>query len=433
MTTSETPSTTPPDPTGPPAPPESLEAHFAAKRQREIEERRWRVASAGAEPPPAEGARDERHQAAHQAAQTNEALAAAAQEARIIREARMPGKGPLSDQQLESIRAQARQYLDEKRVTAAQVAKQVALSASTVSSFLVGSYAGNNEKVARKIVNWIEQHARGEKTGLPEGVVTTGVIEKMIGLAQMVVKSRKVGIVTGGAGNGKTLFAKALAGGNVSAVAHAVHVEVDPGHRNARSFTRLLAKQLGLGALSQSLDVLMEKVIDHLTGRRWLLVIDQAHELDQRALEVILAVHKKTDTPVLFLATRLFNRLADDMESLHGQFASHVVFRYDIEEAQELGGDPVYTVDEIARLAASMGLKLEGDGAEFLTELACIPGYGGFRWAASLLFKANLLALHQRTDRVGVKQLQAAIRNSNNQRHIQRLEAVRKRKTARVA
>jgi len=255
----------------------------------------------------------------------------------------------------------------------------------------------------------------------------------MIGLAQMTVQSRKIGIVTGGAGNSKTLFAKALARGAVNGVAHAVHIEVDPGHRHATSFARLMAKELGLGSLSQSLAVLMEKIVDHLSGRRWLLVIDQAHELSQTALEVILAIHKKTESPVLFLATRLFNRLADDMESLHGQFSSHAIYRYDIEEAQEMGGEPVYTVEHIARLAASMGLRLTGDGAEFLTELACLPGYGALRFASTLLFRADLIARHKGKSEISVEHIQAALRNSSNQRHIQRLDAVRKRKTARVA
>lgn len=312
-----------------------------------------------------------------------------AQDARYCEEARMlPPDGPLAPEHLEHARKTLRMYLDEKKIPIAQAAKQIGRAPSSLSAWLVNNYGGDNDKLARLVMIFVEQHARGTKAGMPSGFITTTITERCLAVMREVQRTRTIGLIFGCAGVSKSLVCQAAEAG---LIVGSVHVEATQGAHKAPQFAKLWARRLGL-RFGGSLGDVEDRIITALRGSDRLQMIDEGQYLSKDALNVVRDVHKQAGVGVILMGTVDVDRAVDDATTWYGQFARLISYRYDILEEQLSGGSPLFSVDEIVRLAASMQLRLEGDAAEFLTELACIPGWGGLGATATLLLKARLLA-----------------------------------------
>lgn len=363
------------------------------------------------------------------AAEQQRVIDALAQDARFCEEARMlPPEGRLDKEQMDLARSTLQRYIDEKQIPIAQVSKQIGRAPSTLSDWLRGRYSGDSDKLARMAMLFVEQHSRGAKPGMPAGFVTTRIAERALAVMREVQRTRTIGLIFGCAGVSKSLVCRAAESG---LIVGSVHIEAMRGSHRAPQFAKLWARRLGLrwgGALGEVED----RIITALRGSNRLQLIDEAHYLSHDALDVVRDVHKQAGVGVVLLGTVDVDRAVDDATAFYGQFARLISYRYDILEEQMSGGQPLFSVDEIVQLAASMQLKLEGDAAEFLTELACVPGWGGLGAAATLLLKARVLA---KDAPISMADLNDALRSSHGRTYYQRMverrgELVRKVKVA---
>ena len=353
----------------------------------------------------------------------------AVQDARRIREAWMlPRTGELNDQQIQFARGKLRAYMDQKQLETATVAKKIGCAPSTLSQWLSGSYTGDNSKLARKANSVVEQLARGEEPGLPDGFVTTTQTQIIMGLAIRAQQHRKIAIYTGPSGCSKTIVAEAIVAGACIGVTNAVHIRVTSAHRTPATLLRLIATEIDSRPASGPQSRILEGVIARLSGSDSLIIIDDAQRLDPRCDALILDLCKIARSPVLVLDTEEFDRRADDEGRWDGQFARHVIHRYHaVEEHERDGGTPLFSVDDVVKFAhQSMGLRLASDAAEWLTELACFPGSGALGRISMLLVTARLVMEREGTAKITLAHVQQAWESNRGLQHLTRHESSRR-------
>lgn len=313
-----------------------------------------------------------------------------AQDARLGTEARMLPDGPLTEEQVQGVRDAALLYLDRNpRLTANKIARGIDRAASTVQAFLAGKYDGDNEDVARRVAGFMEQHTRGESSGMPQGYVSTRVAELCLAVMRDAREKRVMNLIYGPAGVGKSFCCKAAM---QYVIPGSVHVECTEGATSPGSFSKLWARRLGLPATGTIGDV-EDRIIDMLSrseGR--LQLIDEAHKLSRGAMNIIRDVHKQAGVGIVLIGTIDVTRHVDDESEFYGQFSSLFNHRYHITEEQASGGTPLYSTEEVGRFVKSMQLRLTPRGIEDATWLACLPGLGGLRFLTRLMLKAKLLA-----------------------------------------
>jgi len=347
---------------------------------------------------------------------------ALAQRDQIIEEARMlPFDGDLTQDQIDHARDTLGAYLTSKKLTIDDVAKQTSRSASSITQFLDNAYRGDNSRLARLIVAWVEQHARGETSGMPSGYISTAVTRRMYAVMRKVHSTRTVGLIVGPAGVSKSVMCESAASGLIPG---AVHIECVSGSHSASQFAKMWARRLGCGSTG-ALGVVEEAIIKRLRGTDRLQLIDEAFYLSRAALNVVRDVHKQAHVPIVLIGTRDVEEAVDDARLWYGQWTRLISLRYDILEDQQMDGQPLFTVDDIHRFASKMGLKLTGAGAERATEIACIPAFGGLGILSVILLNASILCESDRRKSITDHDIIDAYESMSGARYRERLEVNR--------
>lgn len=339
----------------------------------------------------------------------DELMQAAVQEARVASETRaLPTDRPLTDQERQETIAAVSGYLERKKISFKLPARQLNIGQSTISQVLSGSYTGNRDKIIRLLNQWIEKHSRGERPGLPTHMVNTSVCERMLAVCQAAQDTGKMAIITGPAGNSKSMVCQAVERRAVQGIPVAYHIELDAGHGTRLAFVKRVAEKLKLPT-SGTLGRLMDAVIEKLSGSDHMLLIDEAHFMDERARQVALGIHKRARVPIVFFATEIFDKNADDTDKFDGQFTSHLVWRYRITAEQEQHpGRRLYSTDDIINLARSQQLRISRDAADYLAGLASVPGLGSIRLCSLLMFRANLAAKRTASGTIEIEHVRSA-------------------------
>lgn len=338
------------------------------------------------------------------------------QDARLLREARMlPHTGDLTDEQIEWARSRFEKFLEKQEISVDTAAKEIARSRRALQQFVAGEYKGDRSKLARLCATWMEQRVRAGNAGGPLGYITTRVFERAMVLLYQTQGSCSVGVIHGPAGVGKSVACRAAA---ANLVPGSVLIECNVGHKSAAQLLRHWCRRLKLRH-SGSVSDLIARIADELNGTKRLQMFDEAHYLGPTALSAIRDVHKQAGVGVVLVGTIDVDRAVDDAQRFYGQWSRLIALRYDILDEQDHGGTPLFTLDEAIRYAHMRGLRLAGDGAEYLTELACMPGWGGLGSAGMLLDKAQLIA---KGAEIREAHLRAADRSGHGRSYMRRLD-----------
>lgn len=318
-----------------------------------------------------------------------------AQAARV-REARMlPVAGRLTEEQRDAVREDVAGYITKRELGLDDVADDIGLRKGDVERFLND---GAGDRRTRQFNDWLNDRLRRDDPQLPRGMVSTTVTERMVGVVKATSQHGTMGLIIGPAGVGKSLVLKACESGLVPGC---VHVECHSGTRNPRPFASWLARQVSTkGRIGSTIPHGTQRAMSHLVGdlidrlrvHRRVLLIDEAHYLTKAALNITRDIHKQAGVPVVLVGSRDVAETLNDFTEFHGQFGSLFTYTYNVGEAQASRGRPLYSVDEVARFAASMDIKLTKRGAIRLTELGCILGWGGLRRVQQVLLNARVMA-----------------------------------------
>ena len=320
-----------------------------------------------------------------------------AQEARML-----PSTGDLTDAQVEHVRNAVNQRCEELTITYEDIDKKIGCGSRAVRRFMTGSYEHSDSNFARRLDRWLKGTEKGE-AHMPTEYVSVGVAEKIIGVVKQVYRRRSMGAIVGPSGTSKTTVLKAIEAGLIP---NSKHIELTSTDRTISQALRRIATELGLPDKAHA-QRQMINIIKELKYTDRLLLLDEVHYLDNRAMNAVRDIHKQTGCPIVLVGTQDLLTTINDFDEFHGQMKSLVSMTYNISREAMITGDPLYTIDDIVKYATAIGIKLDSSGADFVAQLSSTLGWGGLRSAAYLMLNANLLS---RGKMVTMKHLNTALR-----------------------
>ena len=132
-------------------------------------------------------------------------------------------------------------------------------------------------------------------------------------------------------------------------------------------------------------------MIDTLRDSGRLLLIDEAHALQDESLEVLRSIHDLAGAPILLLATSdLHDRIVKNADPDHGQLYSRFDVICYLTQGRDVycGGKALYTLQDIKDLYSDPPIRLSMDAARYLQDVANQLGYGSLRRCKILLRNA---------------------------------------------
>lgn len=303
-------------------------------------------------------------------------------------EARMlPDKGPLNEEQIQHVIDRIDQRIMEDDITCLEIDAQLKAARGSTSQFRLNKYPHDDSNFARRLDRWMNQLELGVG-GMPTQMVSMKVADRMIGVLRQIKTRQSMGSIVGPSGVSKSTVRKACVAGLITGCMGFELTETD---RTMTQVLRRLTIDLG-GPRTISAQMCMQWLKDRLTGTGILLIIDEAHYLERRAMNALRDLHKATGCPIALMGTNDLLQTIDDFNEFHGQMKSLFSINYNITVEANASGTPLYTVDEIMKYAKEMNLRINITGAGEVTDLANTLGWGGLRAAAYLLLNAATLS-----------------------------------------
>ncbi len=294
--------------------------------------------------------------------------------------------------------ASLRRFMDLQSLSQADVARKLGISAAVVSQFLKGKYKGDNVALAQKIVALINTVSRRTRKIQLRPFVKTATARKIGTLikhvsAQVNKRGGAIGVICGDSGHGKTTCLEAYA----LAVKNTIYVQLHDGMATPRIFSAL-AEKAGIDATG-SMDNITRRLIKVLCNWEVLIIIDEASRLSVKQLSLLRTVIVDQCKCPLILAGNnnllqtirqpTTRRGFQSLDQLRARMAG--ALDLDAMALDNSGGSGLCNADDIKSLYELAGLRLTGDGAKFLLQVARAPQSGRL-WTCSRIINVLLLA-----------------------------------------
>ncbi|MBL8260895.1 MAG: AAA family ATPase [Xanthomonadaceae bacterium] len=189
----------------------------------------------------------------------------------------------------------------DKRLSQNKVALQAGISPTTLSQWLGGNYAGNNESVEAKLQRWLEttQAARAQADQMPAAprYVKTPTAECVITTMRYAQMAGDIAIVYGGAGLGKTAAAMEYA----RRAPNVWLATMTPASAGVVPSLQVIAEALGLLNVPSGANNLHAAICRRVKDTNGLIVIDDAHVLSENALDQIRAINDSTQVALVLI------------------------------------------------------------------------------------------------------------------------------------
>jgi len=319
-----------------------------------------------------------------------------AQDARRLRVARNLPEGKLSWDWIQRVQQDFEELLHAQGLSVQQVSRKLGkgFSPSTLSQFRSmesgDEYIGDIDRIVRGINQFIETYVRSQQVQRPRDWIDTAVAKRMMSVIRNSVELTSIGIIYSDAGRGKTMTLQAAS----QTFPGSILLRIGRRSRTCPGLARTLARTLRMKSNRTTGD-LEEALIDQLTGSGRLILIDEAHQLDFAALELLRDLHDECALPIVFAGTIDINKKLTDSDVFYGQFNRRVAARYDVTENQRDGGGstkPLHSVDEIRRMFQGEQVRLTDDGATTLMHMANLLGMGGLGLCNQVMLMAQRVA-----------------------------------------
>jgi hypothetical protein len=294
----------------------------------------------------------------------------------------LPNDGSLTDSERKQAMANFAAYCKRRDITPHDVGREIGTPrGTTIRDLIIGKYRENADQHVRILNAWVEQHARREAAKLDGDFVDTRVAGEIRKIAQLVLENGTMGLAVGPTGIGKTRCALAFKANAPGAV----FVTIRHGAYAPTGLIRLIARELGFRkqvSSSANRTTQFDRVLDELRGSNRLLIVDEAHKLNDDAIEVLREIHDDTGCPVLLLATK---DLQDRVERTAQPDAGQLHSRFDVNRnvvqgySAQTGGKKLFTVEQIRKFYEKPPLRLSADAADYLLDVANLLGWGSLR------------------------------------------------------
>lgn len=286
---------------------------------------------------------------------------------------------------IEEMRFWAKGYMNAfmPQLSNIEMSKKCGVPAGTLGPFLADKYAGRNDNVARKLLAFKQQVEASKKVNdaLPvdPGYFETHTSVKFERLLTLAHTGRITAIGTG-PGTGKTITINEYRESRND-------VYVATMSPSKRSLVQMITEvQLALGMIPRKMRAAdaSRKVVDRLTGRNMLLVIDEANHLSYESIDELRSWHDLTGVGLCFAGNE---ELIREMQQGKNKDAfarlNSRIARIYVQQTP----DP----DDVIAFCDSWGI---GDPAirEYLTTIGTHRDAGGLRECKQLVEMASYIA-----------------------------------------
>ncbi len=334
------------------------------------------------------------------------------QDARWIEE-RIPSN--MDTAEIKQARQRARDFIAERRLTQAQVAKKIGVSTARLNQFLAGKYQGDVPKIVVTVLRYIDSVKRKERHGKAADSIQTTVAERIyttiVQTEAMSDHEGKIGLIFGDAGHGKSHCLRAYARSNPNSV----YVELDDTMTSTRIFAEIAAalKYDSSGSLAN----LTQRLIENLQNRQMIVMLDEASSLTVRQLNQlrqILVV--KARCPLILAGNRyLWDTIMQPTarrghESLD-QFITRLMGKLDLdkEAADDDGG--LYTEDDVLKLYQYGGIRLTSDAVRALRKICQTPYSGRLRTCSHIIAALHIAPQIVEAGQITAENIRSAIQS----------------------
>jgi len=207
---------------------------------------------------------------------------------------------------------------DGKRISQAKAAQALGYSSGVISAYKSQSYNGDVKTLEKKIGAWLKREERRlERLDVP--VAETSTLEKIRRAAAIAQDEGDIAVVVGESGTGKTTALRQYALESHSAIL----IEVDPSFSQVTLMAEI-AKALGVDTKGGQ-NAVVERVIEALTGRDAVLIIDEADYLSDSSLELLRRViNDKSRTGVVLVGLPRLEFKIRNLRNDHQQLQSRI-------------------------------------------------------------------------------------------------------------
>lgn len=286
--------------------------------------------------------------------------------------------------QNETLRDRMRNMMEaDKRLTQTRIAKEVGISSATLSQWLAGLYAGDNEAVESKLLRWLDttQAQRAAGAGMPSApaYVPTPSAERVIGALRYAQIAGDIAVVYGGAGLGKTSAIRRYA----TLAPNVFVATMDPASANVVTALEEIAEAVGVSDVHGGAAKLRRGIVRKLNGTHGLLIIDEAQHLSVAALDQVRAIHDATGVGLALVGNeQVYARMTGGNRAAYlDRLFSRIGKKVRLVRA---------TAEDSAKLIEAWGVR-DRESRQHLTEIAAKPG--GLRALTKVLRLGSMYAV----------------------------------------
>lgn len=193
------------------------------------------------------------------------------------------------------LRLELRELLTRDRnYSQARIAREVGISATTLSQWMSGTYAGDNEGVEAKIGRWYDklQTSRATASAMPTApeFVETPSAARVLAALRYAQVAGDIAVIYGGAGMSKTTSIREYA----RRAPNVWHATMTPASAGVVTCLEEIAEAVSAAGAAGGAARLHRAICRRVADTGGLLVIDEAQHLSVAALDQIRSIHDAT-------------------------------------------------------------------------------------------------------------------------------------------
>lgn len=207
----------------------------------------------------------------------------------------MPSDAPdttMTPDQVEEIRAEIRRISQAEGIPMTRIAREAGVAYGTLSSWIGGTYAGRNDRIADQARKWMAARAEGEATRAiaPEAPAfqPTPTAEAIFSLLSHAQHMPDIVVIAGGAGIGKTTASCAYTRRHPNVFKIVAEPCAGAPRAMLEDFLRVCGVMERNGT---ALHRASRALVQRLRGTRALLIVDEAQHLTTAAIDQLRTVH----------------------------------------------------------------------------------------------------------------------------------------------
>lgn len=198
----------------------------------------------------------------------------------------------------EDVREMLRQWMIINNLSQAEISRKIGKSDSVISQYLAGKYKGNVTELTLDIIALMSREFNRKTENVDIPICLTENIQDVLAICSIVHQTRVMGLLHAQSGFGKTTGLKLYMEKHNQAVMITAYSWITCGAMLEMLLNLLKPKTKR--SIYRNQGLMMTEIIESLTGKDTLIIIDEAHFLQLKHFERIRAIHDATECPVIY-------------------------------------------------------------------------------------------------------------------------------------